>query len=423
MHGLARAAGARPRLALAVAAAAAVAWSVVGPLVDSGAPYPFAGNALGLMSWLVLVAAIGAAPFLARADPVARRVHVALVLWLAPTALVWAWTRPDEVRHLAPVWPAFVLLATAALVSVSFALARLRPAAFVVPALAVLLLAVANVPSIDGLGRSGWRGLLDLGWSGWTSPAEVENYAWGPFSYVVSLARENVGDSEQVVTSDGRLSYFFPGRVDVRYARTCGELEGARFFSFLTAGESRVLGQQEGQPLDPLGWEQCTRPRLRMVGEQPGIYAAFVVGAPPARAPTPTDCHISAAPGQLLDAVFGEGLTYAAARALVSPRAGGRIRRSPDRADELLDVPGRRNGHPGRREGAGRLPRRDGPGRVPRLVRACDALPGSRDGHRRRSSVISARGPRRTRAASRRWRSPTRTTPGRGLAQQPRVGF
>jgi hypothetical protein len=316
VHGLVRAAGARPRIALAVAAAAAVAWSVVGPLVDSGAPYPFAGNALGLVSWLVLVAAIGAAPFLARTDPVTRRVHVALVLWLAPTALVWVWTRADEVRHLAPVWPAFVLLATAALVSVSFALARLRPAAFVAPALAVLLLAVANVPSIDGLGRSGWRGLLDLGWSGWTSRAEVENYAWGPFSYVVTLARENVGDDEQVVTSDGRLSYFFPGRVDVRYARTCGELDSARFFSFLTAGESRVLGQQEGQPLDPLGWEQCTRPRLMMVGEQPGIYAAFVVGAPPARPPTLADCHIASTPGQLDDAVFGEGLSYADAAAL-----------------------------------------------------------------------------------------------------------
>ena len=219
--------------------------------------------------------------------------------------------------------------------------------------LAVLLLAVANVPSIDGLGRSGSRGLLDLGWSGWTSRAEVENYAWGPFSYVVTLARENVGDDEQVVTSDGRLSYFFPGRVDVRYARTCGELESARFFSFLTAGESRVLGQQEGQPLDSLGWERCTRPRLLMVGEQPGIYAAFVVGAPAARAPTPTDCHISAAPGQLDDAVFGEGLSSTPElsqdlykRALGPSDSPG----DPAGADRLLHVPCRRDRHPrGRR--------------------------------------------------------------------------
>src|SRR5207249_2431755 len=71
VHGLARAVGARPRIALATAALLAIAWSVVGPLVaDGGVPYPFSGNALGLVSWLALVAAIGAAPFLARNDPV-----------------------------------------------------------------------------------------------------------------------------------------------------------------------------------------------------------------------------------------------------------------------------------------------------------------------------------------------------------------
>jgi hypothetical protein len=334
VHGLARAAGARPRIALATAAAAALAWSIVGPLAaDGGVPHPFDGTILGLVAWLVIMAAIGAAPFLASEDPIDRRVYLALLVWLAPTAVVWAMTRADEVRHLAPVWPAFVLLAAAALVSVSFALARLRPALVVVPALAVLLVTVANVPSIDGLGRKGWSGLLDLGWSGWTSRAEVENYAWGPFSYVVNLARENVGESERVVTSDGRLAYFFPGRVDVRYARTCSELEGTRFFSFLMAGESLVLAQSEGQPLEPLGWVQCERPRLEVVGEQPGIYAAYVVGRPPSRAPTAADCHIKSVPGQLIDAVFGSDLRYERAsdlvtRALAVGFEGARIERT-----------------------------------------------------------------------------------------------
>jgi hypothetical protein len=40
------------------------------------------------------------------------------------------------------------------------------------------------------------------------------------------------------------------------------------------------------------------------------------VGNPPPRAPTPADCRISATPGQLTDAVFGDGLSYAAAKAL-----------------------------------------------------------------------------------------------------------
>ena len=334
VHGLARAAGARPRIALAAAAAGALAWTIAGPLVaDDDAPYPFDGSVVGLVCWLVIAVAIGAAPFLAGDDPVDRRVYLALVVWLAPTGIVWATSRADEVRHLAPVWPAFVLLASAALVSVSFALARLRPSAVVVPALAVLILALANIPSIDGLGRQGWRGLLDLGSSGWTDQAEVENYAWGPFSYVVNLARQNVGASELIVTSDGRLSYFFPGRTEVRYARTCGELEGTRFFSFLMAGESLVLAQAEGQPVEPLGWVQCEQPRLELVGEQEGIYAAYVVGGPPTRAPTAEDCRITSAPGHLNDAVFGEDLRYESAsdlvtRALAVGFQGARVERT-----------------------------------------------------------------------------------------------
>jgi hypothetical protein len=334
LHGIARAAGTRPRIALAVAAVGAITWSVVGPLVaDGGAPYPFDGSVLGLLAWLVAAAAMCAAPFLAQGDPIERRVHIALIVWLAPTAVVWWWTRADEVRHLAPVWPAFVLVTAAALVSVSFALARLRPAAFVVPALAVLLLAVVNLPSVDGLGRSGWRGLLDLGWSDWSDRAAVENYAWGPFSYVVNLARANVTDSQRVVTSDGRLAYFFPGRIDVEYARTCGALEGARFFSYLTSGESLAFAQSEEQPTDPLGWIQCAKPAVRLVGEQAGIYAAFVVGGPPARPSTLDDCHIAPTSGQLNDAVFGSDLGYAEAsdlaqRALDSGFQGARVERT-----------------------------------------------------------------------------------------------
>jgi len=333
VHGVARAAGARPRIALAVGAAGALLLSIGGPVVaDERAPHPFDGSVLGLVAWLAIAVAISAAPFLARDDPIDRRVYLALLAWLAPTAVVWAWSRADEVRHLAPIWPAFVLLTTAGLVGVSFALARLRPAAFVAPALAVLLMAASNVPSIDGLGRTGWRGLLDLGWSGWTERSEVENYAWGPFSYVVALARENVGSSDLVVTSDGRLSYFFPGRVDVRYARTCKELQGARFFSILTSGESVVLANREGQPLEPIGWIQCASPPVELVGEQAGIYAAFVVGQPPARPTTPGDCRIAGTTGNLDDAVFGRDLTYRDAvalqdRALAVGFAGTRLER------------------------------------------------------------------------------------------------
>jgi hypothetical protein len=292
-------------------------WSVAGPLAADGAvSYPFDGNVLGLVAWVAFAGAMIVAPFLAGNDPVGRRTYAALLVWLTPTTLAWVWQRADEVRHLAPVWAPIVLVTAAALASLSLALARLRPAAALAPATALAVLVLANLTSIDGLGRDGWRGLLELGPSGWESRAEMENYAYGPFSYELNLARENVGEDDRIISSNGRLAYFFPGRTEFRYARTCGELEGARFFSFLTAGESLEFAVREGQPTDPIGWLQCEQPRVELVGEQQGIYAAFVVGGPPSRPSTPEDCRISPTPGQLVDGMFGGELSYSDAKSL-----------------------------------------------------------------------------------------------------------
>jgi hypothetical protein len=60
----------------------------------------------------------------------------------------------------------------------------------------------------------------------------------------------------------------------------CDELENVRFFSFLMSGESRQFADQAGQPLETFAWLQCENPQLTLVGEQPGIFAAYVVGKP-----------------------------------------------------------------------------------------------------------------------------------------------
>jgi hypothetical protein len=317
-YAIARVAGGSARIALAVAAAVALVWSVVGPIASRGdLGYPFDGGTLGIAAWLVLGSAMVAAPLFAESDPLPRRTYLALLLWLSPIGLVWASQRPDEARLLAPAWPALALLSAAALTCASLALLRPRAWLAVAPTAAVAAIALANVVSVDGLGRNGWRSLLDLGLSGWRDEAEMENFAYGPFSYHLNLARENVGEADRIVSSDGRLQYFFPGRVDVHYARACGELSGARFFSFLSSGESLEQAELQQQPTDPIGWLQCRNPQLALVSEHAGIYEAFVVGEP-ARPPSAGDCRIVAGPGQLLDAVFGKDLSYQDANALVT---------------------------------------------------------------------------------------------------------
>src|SRR5262249_19147564 len=162
-----------------------------------------------------LAGAMLAAPFLASVDPLERRTYGALLVWLAPTAVAWAWQRADEVRHLAPVWAPIALLTATGLAGLTMALARVRTAPGLAPGVALGAVRVANVVSIDGLGYDGWTALRDLGPSKWSNRAEMENFAYGPFSYELNLARENVGPSGRIISSNGRLAYFFPGRVDV----------------------------------------------------------------------------------------------------------------------------------------------------------------------------------------------------------------
>ena len=316
-HAVARMAGARPRVALGLAAVVAIAGSILGPVAaDGDSPYPFDGSLPGIAAWLVLAGAMTLAPLAAGADPISRRTYAALLVWLAPMAIAWAAQRADEVRHLAPAWAPLALLTAAGLGVLTLSLARVRPVVTLAPAAAVALIALANLPSVDGLGREGWRDLIDLGPAGWSDRAETENLAYGPFSYELNAARENVGANDRIVSSNGRLTYFFPGRVEVAYPTGCAGLDRARFFSFLSSGESLEFATRAGQPTDPLGWLQCAEPRLTLVSQHEGIHAAYVVGAPPARAPIPADCRIASSPGQDVDAVFADGLAYVDAKVL-----------------------------------------------------------------------------------------------------------
>jgi hypothetical protein len=239
------------------------------------------------------------------------------VLFAAPGALIWFAYRPDQIRFLSPIWPPLVLLAAAALASATVSAAALsRPAAFV-PVAAATLLVVANVVSIDGLGSRQWRDLWHMGSSGWGSRAAMENFAYGPFSYPLTASRANLGPDDELISSDGRLAYFFPGRTDIRYPRSCADLRGRRVFVLLTSGESaQILTRLYKTSSDPLSWLQCASPRVFAVDERPGVNATFVIGRPPSVRPSADACSIRAYPGQLSDAVFGDDLTYTRAKRL-----------------------------------------------------------------------------------------------------------
>lgn len=319
LFSVARVAGARPRVGLAVAGPGAIALSLAGPLAADGrVPYPFAGPSwLGVIGWLGMAAILVGAAVLAERDPLTRRAHAALLAWLAPGAAVWLAYRSDEVRFLSPAWPSLVLLASAVLGCGALALARARPWLALAPFAAVTMLVIANATAVDGLGRDGFGDLLEQGRDAWSDPVAMESFAYGPFADELAYVRRTIGNGGDVVSSDARLSYFFPGRAPVMYAGSCAELAEARAFVLLLGDESvEFMERVHGSTADPLAWEQCAAPRLYPVGSQDGIYAVYAVGARPIPPAAPESCRVTATPGQLLDGVFVDGVPYAEAKAL-----------------------------------------------------------------------------------------------------------
>ena len=230
--------------------------------------------------------------------------------------VAWIAFRSDEVRFLSPAWPALVLVATSVLGCAALALARARPWLALAPATVLTGLVVANVVSIDGLHRSGWRELAEQGPSGWTDRAAMENFAYGAFADELTFIRRNVGIDGRVVSSDSRLPYFFPGGVRIRYPISCADVADARVFVLLLGDESVEFMRRAGGPPDPLAWEQCSSPRVSPVGSQDGIFAAYVVGDPPLNPAAAGDCRVTGVPGTLLDGVFVTGAPYREARAI-----------------------------------------------------------------------------------------------------------
>ncbi len=315
VYGALRCLTVRRRLTAAVAAPAAFAWSVAGPLAGGGSlGYPFDRSfGVGTLAWLALAAVLVAAPF-APAGPVyPRRVFLGVVLWSLPGAVVWASYRADDLRLLSPAWPGLLLVAAFALTESVIAAGRLVGAAPVAAVAALCALVVLNVPAIDGLGSSRWSDLLSQGPSAWGDSARMEHFALGPIVYELEAVRATAGATGKIISSDGRLRFFFPGHVTNVFPTSCEQTAPFRSFVLLLDQESSALVQAAGGSPDPLAWQQCKRPRLTEVASRPGVFAAFAIGNAPAGQ---ENCAISPTTGSEYDAVFGEGLPYERASAL-----------------------------------------------------------------------------------------------------------
>jgi hypothetical protein len=326
VYGIARVLAARHDVAAWAAAGVAWVWWFAGPALAAGSfsVYPWAhASVLSLVAQLALVALLFAAPLAPPEDAPARLWCAQLVVWAVPGAVVWLLYRPDDARLLGAAWPPLVLLMAASFGTVMAGLGRLRPALALVPVGVIAVLALANLASLDGIPRSTWGEIRAAGWLGFVDHDRFAGVGHSPFDDEVAAVRANAPDDDRIRSTDSRLGFFFPGRVETSYPTACGDLGRERVLVLLQGDEARELMLRAGGSSDPTAWLSCPAPRVYAVREQLGEYDVLVVGAPPSPAPTPADCGITLGGGEGLDATFGRDLSLAAARRLRARAAKG----------------------------------------------------------------------------------------------------
>jgi len=297
----------RHRHAVLVAVPVAWGWSAFGPLLADHGFHP--GFTPSRLATYALALALPATAF-APAQLVPSRLRVArLLVWAAPAVAVWTEYTAYDTRLVAAAWPALALLISLLVAGGLAALVERAQVLAAVAAAALIVLALANVTELNGFGHAGWQQYRSGGWSGVWNDSLMRNVAYGQFEYELDAVRRQLRPADRVFGDDGRLGFFFPGRVDYEQSGSCGDLAGFRVFVFLFSNESRALAQEQGGPGTIGSWESCRNPRLSLVAEIPGNYAVFTVGKPTVP-PRPSDCG-AAAPPPGLAAVFGSSRTKA----------------------------------------------------------------------------------------------------------------
>jgi hypothetical protein len=274
-YALLRVAGLRHRVAAAVAVPVAWAWGWLGPSI---AHHPFhpGTDAQGIATWMLSAALVLAVAAPEESAP-GRLWLARMLVWALPGLALWVRYAAYDTRLLSGAWPALLLLVgMAGTLAIVGGLSR-APLLALVPAAAAVCLLLNAVYEINGLGRDGWRQYDSQGLSGLSDRRLMENVALGEFQQELDAIRSAVGPDGRVIGGDGRLAFFFPGRVSYDYPSSCSALRGYRVFVLLHSDESEAAARAAGSPATESEWAACTSPHLTLVASDEAVYSIFSI--------------------------------------------------------------------------------------------------------------------------------------------------
>jgi hypothetical protein len=278
IYGLLRLADVSHRRALKGGAAAAVVITAVG--FWTAVRYPAPNAAVGRVlydGFMLLCSVVLAAACLLSDDegPGASRLNLArLVVWMVPGLWSWLWYAAYDIRLLAPVWtPIVVLMCCALAPAASAGLSRARWTGIAITAV-VLVFSASNIVRLDGLE---WKPIGAAVAAGKWRPGDLRHAMMPELMNVVEQLQVTTTSENTILSPEGRLRFFFPGRVFQGYPHRCRDLEPYAYFVLPTGRWMELFFATEiGVPGTVEFWASCRAPRLTLA-VQTSAYAVYRV--------------------------------------------------------------------------------------------------------------------------------------------------
>ena len=262
------------------AVAAAVVLGALGPVVSGISAASAAESSTSrfvalapVLATAILAATILAAVWKGETFAAPRTQVLILLVWAGPSFLVWLWMTAYDPRLLSPIWVPLVLLICGSLLPLADDSSD-RTLRFSVTA-GLMVIALSNLPNVDGLGPTRWRAVGAKIASGRTEDLRV--LLMPGFERVRQVLQARMTPTDRIVSSEGRFRYFFPGRATQSYPLDCASLSGQQYFVLLIDDRSASYMRDEvhASP-DPETWKACRHPSLVEIA-QIDYYVVFRV--------------------------------------------------------------------------------------------------------------------------------------------------
>ena len=184
------------------------------------------------------------------------------VVWAAPAFASWVIYAPYEMRFLSPIWAPLVLLTTVPIAHGLFGWLRVAPRVGQLMMVVVAVLAASNARMIEGLDVRTSLAIARTAIVFRADPARMRGVVSPDVEPVLEALRPRLRPNDRIFSPEGRLRYYFPGRVAQAYPTRCEELVGYRFFVLPLIPAVRDHFIYIGASPEPAFWGACRRPRL-----------------------------------------------------------------------------------------------------------------------------------------------------------------